>query len=1146
MSEMPDNCLLSSFPEVAKEWNYEKNEGLSPTDVTPGSKKKVWWKCKLGHEWQSEINKRTKRQNGCPFCSGHRILTGFNDLATTNPELAEEWDYEKNGEKTPYNLSRGHSTKVWWKCKAGHGWLASVNQRVTNNTGCPYCSGRRAVPGETDIVTTHPALMKEWDYSKNLSIDPSEVKAGSNKKVYWICKFGHSYQAIIANRALYGRGCPYCANKKLLRGFNDFATLYPSLLSEWNYSKNLAVQPTEIIGGCSKSVWWKCIEGHEWTATVNSRVGGSGCPYCSGNKVLKGYNDLLTINKELSKEWHPYKNGELTPADVTRGCNKKIWWLGKCGHEWQASVSDRTQGRGCPFCAGKTVRSGNDDRGIIAKEKSLAVNYPKIASEWHPSKNGSLDPMGITEYSNKIVWWLGKCGHEWKASVNNRTGRNNGCPICSNHQLLEGYNDLESRFPSVAQDWNYSKNSCKPNEVGYGSGKSVWWICHRCGHEWKTSIASRTRLLSGCPKCYGATQISRAEKTIAYYLKKAGIEIEENYLIFKNYSLDIYIPSMKVAIEYDGQQWHKKIERDLEKDRMCEEQGIVLYRIREPKLESLNSTSLEIRVPELSNSLGYLNSVIRELFSELKISFTDIDVERDEIDILSYLEQYIINNSIVTTNQELLNEWNYEKNKDLKPDYFTKGSDVKVWWLCSKGHDYKASINNRVNGTGCPYCSGKKVLPGFNDLETQYPLVAAEWDIEKNGELLPKQVLSHSNKMYWWKCQNGHSWEARIQDRTSKQQGCPYCSRTRAIVGENDFQTEHPDLAMEWCYEKNGDQVPSAYLSGSGKRVWWECKQCGTNYKSSIADRVRGRGCPKCGIIKRVLTSRKTRIAINGSLFDLNRKLAEEWDYSKNRDFSPRDIELNSNKKIWWLCDKGHSYLATPNARNAGSGCPYCANKKVLKGYNDLGTTHPELLKEWDYENNGELLPEMVVSGSPKKVWWKCHLGHIWMANISSRSSGYGCPVCSGKIVLKGFNDLQTLRPELAAEWNHDRNESKPEEFTIGSNKKVWWKCNKGHEWETTIGLRTSQNTQCPYCSGRKVLKGYNDLQSTYPALASEWDQENNGDLLPDEVVYGSGKRDWWKCPRCQNRWIASIVNRTSKKSGCSKCGFKWADEAPV
>ena len=186
----------------------------------------------------------------------------------------------------------------------------------------------------------------------------------------------------------------------------------------------------------------------------------------------------------------------------------------------------------------------------------------------------------------------------------------------------------------------------------------------------------------------------------------------------------------------------------------------------------------------------------------------------------------------------------------------------------------------------------------------------------------------------------------------------------------------------------------------------------------------------------------------------------------------------------------------------------------------------------------------MVISGSPRKVWWKCNLGHKWIANINSRARGNGCPVCDGKKVLKGFNDLKTLCPELAVEWNYDKNDSKPEEFTIGSNQKVWWKCSKGHEWETTICLRTSQNTQCPFCNGRKVLKGYNDLQSTYPALANEWDYENNGDLLPDEVVYGSGKRVWWKCPRCQHKWIASIVNRTSKKSGCSKCGLKWADEA--
>ena len=112
--------------------------------------------------------------------------------------------------------------------------------------------------------------------------------------------------------------------------------------------------------------------------------------------------------------------------------------------------------------------------------------------------------------------------------------------------------------------------------------------------------------------------------------------------------------------------------------------------------------------------------------------------------------------------------------------------------------------------------------------------------------------------------------------------------------------------------------------------------------------------------------------------------------------------------------------------------------------------------------------------------------------------------------------------------------------FTPGSNKKVWWKCKLGHEWETTICLRTLQKTRCPYCTGKKILKGYNDLETVFPSLALEWDFEKNIGLSPDELVPGSGKIVAWKCPKCGHEWTSSVVNRTKKKSGCTKCRYNW------
>jgi len=154
--------------------------------------------------------------------------------------------------------------------------------------------------------------------------------------------------------------------------------------------------------------------------------------------------------------------------------------------------------------------------------------------------------------------------------------------------------------------------------------------------------------------------------------------------------------------------------------------------------------------------------------------------------------------------------------------------------------------------------------------------------------------------------------------------------------------------------------------------------------------------------------------------------------------------------------------------RNLGGGCPYCTGKKVLQGFNDLATRNPSLVKEWDYEKNSDLKPENFTANSGRKVWWKCKKRHTYEAQIIHRNKGGGCPYCSGKKVLQGFNDLVTRNPHLAQEWNYTLNgDLKPDHFTANSCRNVWWKCVKGHEWQTRIAHRNN-GSGCPYCSKRK------------------------------------------------------------------------------
>ena len=165
------NDLQTVNPALAEEWHPYKNAPLSPADVTIGSHRKVWWLGSCGHEWEAVVKSRHAGR-GCPYCAGRLLLKGFNDLATTNPEVLQEWDYENN-DINPNELQAGSHKKVWWKCKTGHSWQASPNHRISKGRGCPFCSHNPAVlKGENDLETVHPELLSEWDYDKNTDILP--------------------------------------------------------------------------------------------------------------------------------------------------------------------------------------------------------------------------------------------------------------------------------------------------------------------------------------------------------------------------------------------------------------------------------------------------------------------------------------------------------------------------------------------------------------------------------------------------------------------------------------------------------------------------------------------------------------------------------------------------------------------------------------------------------------------------------------------------------------------------------------------------------------------------------------------------------------------------------------------------------------
>lgn len=321
-------------------------------------------------------------------------MAGFNDLATKFPDIAKEADGWDPSTVTPFSTQ-----KRAWKCSLGHSYKKQVGSRCSQSIGCPYCSGKEVLKGFNDLETKFPEIAKEA-----LDWDPSSVTPFSSKKASWICPKGHEYKSVIANRTSQGQGCPFCSGNKVLAGFNDLASARDDIAKTafgWD--------PATVTQSSTKEMKWKCSLGHIYKATVASRTripNGTNCPYCSGNKVLKGFNDLVTKFPLIAQEadgWDPQK--------VASGSSNEIrsWKCKACGFKWKTTVNSRTgQGAGCPECAEgggyKTSLQGWFYLMARPGEQQFGIsNFIDTRIRQH-EKNGWTKLEVVGPFEGELVW----------------------------------------------------------------------------------------------------------------------------------------------------------------------------------------------------------------------------------------------------------------------------------------------------------------------------------------------------------------------------------------------------------------------------------------------------------------------------------------------------------------------------------------------------------------------------------------------------------------------------------------------------------------------------------------------------------------------------------------------------------------------
>lgn len=720
------------------EWNTLQNSKLSldPHKLLIGSNKTACWKCsKCGHEWEAQIAKRGIRGQGCPICGKEKarmlnLLAKQGSLADNYPELKIEWDTEKN-EKKPSEVLSGSNEKAFWKCKiCGYSWEAMIAKRAIRGQGCPICGkekGKAAqkeklkmrIAKEGSVGSLYPDLVKEWDFDKNTS-SPYDYLPQSNASVYWVCSTcGYRWKGQISNRTK-GAGCAVCGRKRgketllnnLIAKKGSLADLNPELANEWDNIKNGELTPAKVMLYTNKAVWWLCSAcGYSWKSSVANRAIGRGCPRCaliqhgiSTAKPIVGVNDLLSQAPELAKEIHPTKNNGLLASNITRSSNKKIWWLGKCGHEWKATVGSRFFGRGCPLCL-KEFKISYPEKAIFfylnkylleldiienykpqwLQGKELDIFIPSLCfgieydgANWHHNTNSDIEknkickqkgvdllrirekgapeinyqntffvtPEKDEELMSAIEFVFGYLKRKYGISTEYTIDLlNDRVSIYELMELNQKNNSLQSLYPEIAKEWHPTKNGkITPEYVNAHTHRKFWWLCP-LGHEYDMVVKHRIEKVARCPFC----------------------------------SSHRILPG-----------------------------------------------------------------------------FNDLQTKRPEIAKM----------------------WDYNLNGGLKPSEVMEFSNIKVWWKCGKGHSYQRLISAQTSKTSeCPICKMQVLSPGVNDLVTLYPAIANEWDYSSNGDAKPEAYTPISGKRFNWKCQTcGWTWNISIKSRCILGHGCPKCA----------------------------------------------------------------------------------------------------------------------------------------------------------------------------------------------------------------------------------------------------------------------------------------------------------------------------------------------------------------------------------
>lgn len=593
------------------------------------------------------------------------------------------------------------------------------------------------------------------------------------------------------------------------------------ILSEYNTIKNKH-QIDYYSNNSSIKLWWKCQNGHEWKQALNIRLGkkNRGCKIC---------RSLGFKFPEIAKEWHPTKNKNLTPNDVTFGSDQIIWWKCKKGHEWEKRVKDQVkkEKNNCFVC------------------NSVEILFPEIAKEWHPTKNNLLKPFDFSYGSDRKFWWKCKNGHDYKSAISSRTIAGNGCNKCNNAtslpeiriytELLKIFKDVEHRERFFGKEIDIFLKTFK---IGIEYDGSYW-------HKNKNKDIEKNDYF----RKKNISIIRCREKPLE---KLSKLDINCKSKNFKKEDINLLLKNISSLVDYKQK---IKISRYISLKNYQNEKKYfdIVSRLPLPEIEK----SLSLQRPEIASewhptkNLPLMPTMVNKSSTKNVWWKCKNGHEWQYIIDQRYKNGKKIGNcricesigfnypNLVTQISDKNKISNLSKRRVQIKNYseISITSPLKIYWECENGHTFKRSIRDAIL-TQNKYCIECKSLAFMS------PNVAKEWHKIKNKKNDPRKISNASSKKVWWMCENNHEWRAVISNRTkypnSKKNKCKTC---------RSIGFAFPELAKEWHPTKN-DVTPFEITYGSDTKIWWQCKINSKHiWKASVSHRTNQKqptGCKYC------------------------------------------------------------------------------------------------------------------------------------------------------------------------------------------------------------------------------------------------------------------------------------------------------------